>query len=314
MKIIKSYFKGLGKSLSLIKISFLIYLFILVVSLIFILPFRTALISVTGMHSLSLHPLLRDFDYTIYKGFLYHHKDFISLVSKQFFWFGLFYILSTIFISGGILSIIHKKEKVTLKNFFSGCGEYFFRFFRLSIIILILQIIFITIIFGSTQYVIDQLYYSAKSEVTLFTAAAVGIVVGVIFILFFLIISDYTKILIVKNNSKKVFRSFWNGIKFSVIHLFSTYTLYILLMIVPIVVTGLYFFADSEIGMISSKRILVMFIIQQLFIWFRIFSKIWFLSSEYNFHSVYFVPDIKEEKPILIAGKEEWNFDVLNEK
>ncbi len=314
MKILKSYFNGLGKSFKLIKMSFIIYLFTLIVALIFVFPFRSALIDVTGSNSLSLRPLFRDFDYTIYKGFLFQHKDFIALVSKQFFWFGLFYFISSIFLAGGILSIIHKKEKVTIKNFISGCGEYFFRFFRLSIIILILQIIIIALIFIPTQHTIENLYSTAKSEVTLFTVAVIGIIVAALFVVLFLIISDYTKIFIVKNDSKKVFKSFWNGIKFSIKHLFSTYTLYILLTIVPIVITIMYFFADSEIGMISTKRILVMLIFQQLFIWFRVFTKIWFLSSEYNFYSFFFVPNIKEEKQALLEEKEEWDFDVLNEK
>ena len=56
---------------------------------------------------------------------------------------------------------------------------------------------------------------------------------------------------------------------------------------------------DNVIVMSSALTILVMFLLQQAFIWLRVLIKIWFLSSE-NFYYKYLteteVADLPEEK------------------
>ena len=73
-------------------------------------------------------------------------------------------------------------------------------------------------------------------------------------------------------------------------------------------------FGEFKTGMTTPEMIIVFFIIQQIFIWLRIFVKVWFAASQFEYHKNYFIPDIEEAFPVLTDEKEEWDFSVLNEK
>ena len=141
MKVIKSYLNGIKGTLSSIKMIFTLYVLTLIFALVFTLSFRSILSSAAGS-SMLVYPLLKEFDFTKFTEFLTQHKDLSSFVIKQFVWYGIFYLIFTIFATGGILTIIHKqKNNFSIAEFFKGCGEYFFRFFKLSLIVSILHVL-----------------------------------------------------------------------------------------------------------------------------------------------------------------------------
>jgi len=313
MKIIKPYFKGLKTTLSSTKMTFVIYFFTLFLALLVALPFKSMLSDAVGK-SMSTYTLLSDFDYTAYKDFLLQHEDVIKYFQKQFIWFGLFYLISSIFISGGILSVIHnKKNKSTLKTFFVGCGEYFSRFLRLAVILIPLHLLIAALVFGAARFIIKSQIESFKSEVDIVIIASIGILIYLFLAVLIFIVSDYSKIVLVQNDSTKVLNSLGKGVKFTFQHLISTYSLYLLLLALPFLLIISYFVLETKIGMVSSSTIIGMFVVQQIFVGLRIFVKVWFLASQYSYHSEFFVPDIKEPEQVLIAESEEWNFDDLKE-
>jgi hypothetical protein len=314
MRIFKSISIGFSKSFKSSKMIFTIYFFTLFLALIFVLPFKSLLSSAIG-NSTTVYELVKNFDYTLYSDFLAQHKDIGNLFFKIILWFGIFYLLFTIFFSGGILSIIHRENnEFSLSSFFQGCGKYFGRFFKLFLIVLVFQLLFAVIIYSGIGLVIEKYNNTVESEVTFVIIAGIGITIHLLIFGLILVITDYAKILIVRNDSRKVLRSFWNSIKFVFSKFFSTYFIFLNLNLISLFIIIIYFYIESIIGMVSPAKIIVMFIIQQIYIWFRIFSKVWILASEYSFHSDFFAPDIKEEEPILIAKNEEWNLEDLNEQ
>jgi len=313
MKIIESYLTGLKSSLRASKMTLIIYLFTLLLALLVVLPFQNVLKTNLG-NSMSTYTLLSDFDYTAYKDFLIQHGDVIKYFQKQFLWFGLFYLLSSIFFAGGILSVFRReKTEITLVTFFSGCAEYFSRFLRLGIIVVLIQILLAVIVYSSVGFIIESQSETIKSEATIFYIAAAGFTLHLLIAIMLLIISDYAKIIMVQNDSKKSLRSFGKAIKFTFKHFLGAYSLYLLLLVLPISLIIIYFVFDSIIGMVSPTTIIVTLIIQQIFISARIFIKVWVLASQYSYHYNYFIPDIEEVGKVLIAESEEWNLDDLNE-
>ena len=105
---------------------------------------------------------------------------------------------------------------------------------------------------------------------------------------FWAIVSDYSKIILVKEDSKKVWRALGTGFKFTLSKLFLTYPLYLLLIILPVAVSLLYLWIDSVIGMKDNAGMLIMILIQQLLVWFRFFAKIWLITAEYEFFNEYY--------------------------
>ena len=63
-----------------------------------------------------------------------------------------------------------------------------------------------------------------------------------------------------------------------------TYGLYLMLLVAPVVLIYIYTLLSDVIGMTSGIMILVMFLIQQLFIWAKAFTRIWTFASQYDYY------------------------------
>ena len=295
MKIINAYFKGLKRTLSSFKMITVIYFITLVLAMMIAFPFRSALKNVVG-HSLLPEKLLHDFNFTIYKDLMHNYGDSIIPFIQVIFWVGVVYLFFTIFFSGGILNIFHyEKNRFSMQAFFEGAGKFFLRFFRLIVFTFLLNIIFAVVIYFPLSIILSS-YFETVPEKSIFFIALFGIAIHLLLIIFSLIISDYAKIKIVVEDTNKVFKTFWRSIKFTFKHLVGTYLLYLLLLLFPIVIVLTYYFIEKPINMDSAKIILTMFFIQQIFIWLRIFSKVWFLRSELYFYKNFIEPKQLEDK------------------
>jgi hypothetical protein len=299
MNILKFYFSGLKAAVGTIKMATLIYALMFLMALIIAIPFHNALSSQIG-NTMALHAMLRHFNYTIYSDFMNSSGKFLNGFILSALWMGIFYFLFTVFFTGGILNIINENsQKYSIVNFLTGCGKYFFRFFRLAIYLLVTQFLIVLIIFFPLSKILSANYQTTQNEASLFFIFLSGISIFTLIFILILIIGDYTKIILFHNDSRKVVRTFGKSIRLVFSHLFGTYTLYLLILSVFIILFIFYFLVDNVIVMSSALTILVMFLLQQAFIWLRVLIKIWFLSSE-NFYYKYLteteVADLPEEK------------------
>ncbi len=302
MKIFNSYFSGLKSASRLKKMITLIYGITILLSLALATPFHATLSSQAG-NTMALHSLLKHFDYTTYTDFMRVYGKAITPFLGSAFWLSAFYLLFTIFFAGGVLNILNGEEqKFTIKNFLDGCGKFFFRFFRLAIYIILILILITAIVFMPVGMIVASAYQTVQSEATLFYIILTGSIIYAFFFILVLMISDYAKIILFKEDSKKSFRSVWSSTKFVFKHFFGTYFLYLLLLTAPILFLIIYFLLDNSIGMVSGFTIFIMFLIQQVFIWLRIFVKIWFLRSEVKFYELNF-----KAKEIVIDSSTEIN-------
>lgn len=249
-------------------------------ALIIAIPFSSTIQKEAGS-SMAFSALLKDFDYTVYRDFMNHSAMAIQPYISTAIWMGIFYLLFTIFFEGGILKVLKRKEdKFTLRFFWEASAKYFSRFFRLAIYMIITQVVIAVILFIILSLILSSVYKSVPNESYIFYTALIGVIIYLLIFIFLLVVTDYAKIMMVENDEYRPFRTILRSFVFTFKHFLSTYFLYLLLLIVPIVLFVIYFKIESIIGMTSGWGILIVFIIQQLLVWCRIFTKIWILGSE----------------------------------
>ncbi len=280
MTAIKSYFKGLGTAWNSKRMTLLLYILLLIFSFTVLIPFFGVLKKEIG-YSMSVYPLLKDFDYTVYTDFLQHSgkalKPFVSIG----IWLSVFYILFGVFFSGGIIHIIYNEEnKFSLKEFFAGCGNYVLPFFRVTVFSFILQAIIAILVYTPLMAYLDSLKETAESEATLVYTFLTGAAIHLILAAFVMLITDYAKIMLVVNESKKSFVSFWLSFKFFFRYFFRVIFLYALLLILPVAFMAGYFLFSQQFSIMSKQSFIIVVGVQQIFVLMRIWFKIWFFGSE----------------------------------
>ena len=246
-------------------------------------PFHSTLKSEAG-NTMALHSMLKHFDYTTFSDFMRASGKAIRPFITTAIWMGMFYFLFTVFFAGGVLSVLSSDgQKLSFNNFLKGCGKLFFRFLRLAVYMIIILLFVTAIVFMPMGMIIASAYQTVQSEASLFYIILTGAIVYAFFFILVLMIGDYAKIILFRDDSKKSLKSVWASTKFVFKHFFGAYLLYILLYIAPIIFFVLYFQLDDAIGMVSGFTIFVMFLIQQIFVWLRIWTRIWFLGSELSY-------------------------------
>lgn len=283
MKIFTSYFSGLKSASRSKKMATFIFVITFLLAMIVAIPFQTTLKNEAG-NSMAINSLLKHFDYTTYSDFMRISGKAVKPFITSGVWMGMFYLLFTVFFAGGVLNILTGEEnKFSIKNFLDCCGKFFFRYLRLAIYIVIIEFIIALIVLIPLSMILAWAYQSVQSEASLFYIFVIGVVIFALLFILVLMIGDYAKILLFKDDSKKAFKSVWISTKFVFNHFFGTYSLYLLLLIAPVLFFVIYFFLDNSIGMVSGFTIFIMFLIQQILIWLRTFVKIWFLGSELSY-------------------------------
>ena len=285
MKIPRSYINGFISAFKTKKISTTIYLITLSLALITAIPFNNLIGNKAGS-SMAFVTLLKDFNFTVYQDFMNKYADAIYPFISVAVWIGLFYLLFTIFFEGGILTILIKNErKYSLTVFWEGSAAYFSRFLRLAIYSLIIQAIVVFAVYMPVINILDSVSDSAESEKVLFYILLTGFLIHIIFFIFILTVTDYAKIMMAENKKYRPFKTLLKSFGFVSRHFLSTYFLYLSLLILPVALFIVYFLLEAEVGMTTGIKIFIVFIIQQLFIWCRVFIKIWILGSELSLYS-----------------------------
>ena len=143
--------------------------------------------------------LIGGFDFTLVNDFLNQYPEFLRLLGTQTVIVGILFILLYIFLTGGILTrlINIETDLHRLGNFWTGCGKYFWRLLRLSFYFILIHLaiagLFLFIFNWSVQGGLD--YFT--SEAAIFFRAKICFFSYGFFALFFFMVHDYAKVLVV---------------------------------------------------------------------------------------------------------------------
>lgn len=269
-------------SLRNIKMTFLIYCINLIIAFFVMFPLLSYL-KVGFGGSMLPDALLKGFDFTSLTEFLRTVKGLGSFV-VQARWAIMFYLVISIFFAGGIL-VTFNNGLFSVKLFLEGSVHYFFRFIKLFIYMLIFNLVVALIVYVPLVFVVDIATETVDSESTLFFIVLVGVIIHVILLAILQMVAYYTKIKVIKEDSRKVFRSIFISIKFVFKNLIKTFSLFVVQLIIPLILVLVMFLLNNSIGMTSGFTILLMFIFQQLFILSRVFTRIWMYGSQYDLFS-----------------------------
>lgn len=275
---IDAYLLGLKSAFKAKKMITLIYLSTLIFGLLLAIPFFSFATS-SFTDTRLINNLLKGFDFTAYYDITNNYEEAIDIFINLIKWFGIGYFFFSIFLSGGIISFFTKaNSEFKVKSFLSECGNYFGKFFRITLYTLIIQILVFAVLAIPFAILISELFDKVQSEATLVYVSIVFLLFYLAFFSFFMVVADYTKIRLVLKPSNKVIKTLWTSIVF-VFKNFKAYLLYLITFLFPILISIIYLFIEANIGMTSLLTIILMIILQQIFIWGRILGKIWILAS-----------------------------------
>ena len=203
--------------------------------------------------------------------------SFVLLVSICFY-FVILYIVTSIFISAGIFSVLIEEEKATFFTLLSASIENFFRFLKVFLINIInfalalLPMVFLVFIFWKTL--------ERSFNETLFGIFIIlFLVIALILMIFSVAVYDYSRIIRLKDG-KNFFFSFKEGVRFVfknkknilslfLFYIFSSVVLYFIFKLLMSV-------AENFLGMIF------VFLFYQVFVLIRYILKIIIITGEFE--------------------------------
>jgi len=224
--------------------------------------------------------LIGGFDFTLFNDFLNQNPEFLRLLSTQTIIVGILFILLYIFLTGGILTRLKNMETDLhrLGNFWTGCGKYFFRLLRLSFYFALVYLsvagLFLAVFSWSVKGGLD--YFT--SEAAIFYRAKICLFFYGCFALFFFMVHDYAKVLVISNNRRSVFREFWGAFKLVFKNIGTTFGLYLLLFGLFVLTSILYGMMDGVIHRMGIPS-LGLFLTGQVYVLLQIGFKLMNLGS-----------------------------------
>ncbi len=246
--------------------------------LVIMLPFRAILSDFVGpsMMGAKLGWLL-DGDFLF--DFFQNKSSAISAVQGLILVVPAFYWLFNLFLSGGAFAVFFSGEKYQPALFWSGCAKYFGRFIRLVLwgvpifaILFCLQFLASAvekIIFGSDPYQNISYWFNWIKVGLRFVS----------FLLFWMVI-DYARIYTVINDERKMRRSIWQGVRFTFGHFLTTFSLSLLLFLSGAIILFVYNPLADMLSVSSSIVVLLLFLLQQLYMIFRMMLRLTLYSSQ----------------------------------
>ena len=225
-------------------------------------------------NSLELKKLLHGYDHTVISDLKNVHGDFIRILTGGLPWLALIWMIFSVFINGGLLFTIEKREP-TWDIFWAGGARYFVPFLQIGLLFLITILLLTVLIWVPLVSNWESIIRSLPSE-----REYIFILIGVFFLyvllmLFLFAWSVSSRLFYLKRNLS-VWKSIKTAFHFVRKNFRSTEGMLIIFALIQLIVVGLYWMIEGASGMTNTILIFVFFLIQQLLIFFRI---IWRIST-----------------------------------
>jgi hypothetical protein len=296
MTVPHTFVEGIRRTIGSPRLLLTLYLFNLLLAFPAAYAFKVMLGAEFGT-SLSPEQLLSGFDFTVFSDFLNHHGNALRAVLWQVAPLVLLGLLIGPFLTGGTLAALRDHGSgFSIRAFFREGGVLYSRMFRLSLIVSLLIAVLITagsIMIGEVVSAVDD---GAMSEVPPILSALGG--VGILSLLIALVIlaSEYARISVVAGNSRRMIRATIGGFGFVMKNFPAVLTLQVLFALLLALAIGAYWIIEGILPMDSAPTIVFVFILQQVFVLWRILCRTATLSSEYLLH------EDRKPEPVAFYG------------
>jgi hypothetical protein len=186
------------------------------------------------------------------------------------------HMLLSLFLAGGILDRLARDRAVGAAAFFSACGVYFVRFFRLAVIA---TAVYWVLFVPYHQYLFDDLYPTLIADLTVERTAflyRVGLyVLFLLPLLFINLLFDYAKIRAVVEDRRSMIGAVAAGWRFIRRNPIAAWALYKTNAFLFLLVIGLYYLIAPSAGQNATA-----FAIGQLYIVLRVIVRLQFMASQ----------------------------------
>ena len=279
MKIITALKHGFRLATFNIKLWSLLYLVnllfagLVVVPMLFYLESKLAFTKATDR-------LIGGFDFTLFSDFLNQYPTFLRLLCTQTLVVGILFLLLYVFLTGGILTRFKNMETDLhrLGEFWAGCGNNFWRLFRLSIYFLLIHLGVAWLFYAIFNWSVQGGLENFTSEAAIFLRAKICFFFYGVFALFFFMVHDYAKVMVVASNHRLIFGSFWGAFRLVFKNLKTTFGLYVVLFGIFVLISLLYGLTDSLIHRMGIPS-LALFLTGQVYVLVQIGFKLMNLGS-----------------------------------
>lgn len=251
-------------------------------SLMIITPFYL-LLNKEFSRSLVGDTMTEKFDLTWLGDIVFKYKDIHEALLGWLAVGGIIYLLFHIFLNGGVIGrIVEQRERISLGNFFSDCGKFFWRFFRVFLISLIVYAFIIGIIYKLISSLFKLWTKNASTEWPLIISSNLKFLILIFLFYTTRMFFDYVRIRLVVEDSRRTIAATILNFSFIGKRFFKALFLYFLVGMAGIIFSLVYF-GVSKILPSSASVVVIVFIWQQLYILSRMWVKILFFSTEYHF-------------------------------
>lgn len=284
--IFKALLRGVLQTWQYKRIVVLLYLMTFVLAAFIAYPLKSLLEAKAG-HSMMVGDLIKGFDYTFLNDFNNAYGvGFLPIIDQSVIILIIF-ILLFVFLVGGIVETFLKEAKGYDGAIFWGQSAfYFWRILRLTFYFLLIHAL-ILIIFGFIFYIsVGSLSpFELESEATIAFALKLIAPVYILIAVFFFMLQDYTKIILIQTEKKWVFQAFGKAFQFIRQNFMATYGLYLLNILVWLLIIGLNYWLSNLIEFKNGTAIFGSFLISQLFVFSRLSAKLINIASAIYLYS-----------------------------
>ena len=258
----------------------LMYLLTLVLATVVAYPLQQLLTSTVG-HSLLVNDLIQGFNYTFLNDFKNAYRgSFTPIVNQSILVLALSYLLFSFFTGGYVALFTEQPDRYEAKLFWTNCALFFGRIFRLSLFFLLLQ--------GGLLFGFLSIFYQMTSGFSLFELECEQIIIENFYLLspiYFIISSilflwqDLSKIILVQEQKKWTLTAIGSGFRFTLRYFLRSYLLYLLLFCFWLLLVISNYFLSTSVTIIDATTIGYSFLLSQLFVFLRLYLKLWTTSS-----------------------------------
>lgn len=269
------------------------------------------------------NPLARFFDYSMFgiAPFLNHYEAYLAgifvknvarFLMDLFFSFSVSaqylnilsilafaYLLSSTFLAGGFVGIYAKTYRVTFPEFLMEGAKYFGRFFRLSLLSLIVYYLLFNFLVDWWTGSIPRWTAEEPSEMTPFIYYMIKNVVVILIVGFITICFDYAKIRMVVDDRISALFAVAAAVKFAARHVWKVSGVYLGLNLVGVLFVAVYGFLERQIPQTGYWTILLVFLFQQIYMLSRFWLKASFYATQTDLYQKLAMADHRFAEPSL---------------
>lgn len=224
-------------------------------------------------NSLEINKLMSNYDHTVMTDFLKIHGASITPLIGQLRWLLLVWLVFSVFMNAGLLSTVVKPNNNhvsgTVKAFWMAGATYFLPFLKIGLFFLGMALFWTILLLAPVAYFLEPSlqYFSSEKYVVWFVVCMLGLyLMGLAFLFLWSILSRLYKV----QTDARISNCLHHGRSILWQKKGTYLTLLLGYVVVQVVLLLWYWLLDEGIGMHSSGSILLLFLIQQAFTFFRV--------------------------------------------